>query len=331
MKQKIQKHALSLKKQPLGGVSKTIDKVKSEFKVSNMKSNQSALKISQQNSVAEQEGERTGKGKGQNESRVSDFGLELSAQTQKGHNQKRRNTSLIEIQQLSKHFEKDEAQERSVQGIQAFTKSKTSQKFEIQIDGQKQVDAGSNLKSKVLIRSPESVRKKIETPSFCQTNDPNDKANIHSVLEAERNMPSPSKPKPSGFQSIQTSPQKLNKQGSASKPNVFSAPSVSSPMNKYSDAEDMKLLESTDYKKASILNPLPSLKSKNLRDQSPFRTQMNSAADESQINLTNQAKSLRKEGATKGVSLAGGFDRSKTPFLQIQKFGQLNKLESKTI
>jgi hypothetical protein len=43
--------------------------------------------------------------------------------------------------------------------------------------------------------------------------------------------------------------------------------------------------------------------------------------------LSNQAK---KQSATKGVQMAG-YDRSKTPFLQIQKFGQLNKLESKKL
>jgi len=116
-------------------------------------------------------------------------------------------------------------------------------------------------------------------------------------------MPSPSKPLQSGF----NSPQKHQK--------LSPTPNVKSPKNRESEGEDLKLLESTDYKKASIMNPLPSLKSKNLRQ------------DEPQINLSNQAK---KQGATKGVQMAG-YDRSKTPFLQIQKFGQLNKLESKKL
>jgi len=39
---------------------------------------------------------------------------------------------------------------------------------------------------------------------------------------------------------------------------------------------------------------------------------------------------LKKQGATKGVSL-GSADRTSKPFLQVQKFGQLNKLESKQL
>lgn len=127
------------------------------------------------------------------------------------------------------------------------------------------------------------MRKKLETPSFCQTNDP-DKANLQSVIEAERNQPSPSIPMPSGFQSLKSSPQKSSSK--AAKPQIFKADSVESPMNKYreSEVEDMKVLESTDYKKASILNPLPSLKSKNLKQDSPPRKNTN---DSNQINLTN--------------------------------------------
>ena len=71
MRQKIQKHAMSLKKQPLGGVSKTVDKVKSEFK--NIANNHSALKISQQRIEDEEN---------KGNSRVSEFAPDLSNQSQ---------------------------------------------------------------------------------------------------------------------------------------------------------------------------------------------------------------------------------------------------------